>query len=256
MAPRERRVDSRDEPAPRAPAAGDREAVDGDPRALHRAAAQEDVTGDGRLVRAPGLPETEADRAAVDLDPRRRCAGARDRPLRRRGGRGDMEAGDLRAGDRAARAGGVLRAVDREHLQQRGEAAVRRGRRAAHGDGDVLLATRAEHGRAARDWAAGLERPEDLPGLERERAQHTVAAAGEADAARSRRDAAALGLGRLELPDTAGGVDVDRADRAVVVPVLEGGPEVAVQQAEVHVTEQELAALLRRRELLLDQHGG
>src|SRR3954466_4542098 len=118
MAPRERRVDIRDEPALRARDAGDREAVDGDPRALHRAAAQEDVTGDGRLVRAPGLPETEADRAAVDLDPRRRCAGPRDRPLRRRGSRGDMEAGDLRAGDRAARAGGGLRAGYTEPLQK------------------------------------------------------------------------------------------------------------------------------------------
>src|SRR3954454_10466694 len=111
MAPRERRVDVRDEPALRARDAGDREAVDGDPRALHRAAAQEDVTGDGRLVRAPGLPETEADRAAVDPDPRRRCAGARARALRPGGARGAREAGDLRAGARAARAGGVLRAV-------------------------------------------------------------------------------------------------------------------------------------------------
>ena len=70
--------------------------------------------------------------------------------------------------------------------------------------------------RAGRDLEAGLERPQHLARARVERAQHAVAAAGEAEAARGRRHAAALGLGRLELPDAPARVDVDRADRAVV----------------------------------------
>ena len=65
----------------------------------------------------------------------------------------------------------AARPAEREDLQQRRDAAVRRGRRAADGDGDVLLAARREDRRSARDRPPGVERPEDLAGLEVERAQ-------------------------------------------------------------------------------------
>ena len=97
------------------------------------------------------------------------------------------------------------RAADREDLQLRRRAAVRRRRRAADRDRDVLLAACVEDRRARRDLRAGLERPQDLPGLEVERAQVAVASACEAEAGRGRRDAAALGLGRQELPHALAG---------------------------------------------------
>ena len=70
------------------------------------------------------------------------------------------------------------------------------------------------------------------------------------------RHAAALGLRRHEFPHALAGRDVDRADRAVVVPVLERLAEAAVLEPEVYVAEHELPLLLRRRQLLLDQHRG
>src|SRR5581483_7239449 len=158
-------------------------------------------------------------------------------------------------GQRAERRRRLLaRAAELVDLELRRDAAVRRGRRAARGDREILGAVDGVERRAAGDLMAGLERPEDLPGLQVERAQDAVAAAGEAQAARGRRDAAALGLRRLELPDALTGVDVDRADRAVVVPAGQHRPEVAVLQPEEDVAERELALLLRRRQLRLRLH--
>src|SRR3954451_17664999 len=101
----------------------------------------------------------------------------------------------------------------------------------------------------------GLERPEHIARLQVERAQHAVAAAREAEATLGRGDAAALGLRRRELPDLAAGRDVDRADRAVVVPPRQLRAEVAVLQAEEDVTQRELPLLLRRRQHGLDIEG-
>ena len=78
-----------------------------------------------------------------------------------------------------------------------------------------------EDRRRRRRSVARLERQRTLPVAEVERAQDAVAAAGEAEPARGRRHAAALRLGRLELPDAPAGGDVDRADRAVVLPARE-----------------------------------
>ena len=103
---------------------------------------------------------------------------------------------------------------------------------------------------------AGLECPEHLACLEVECAQHAVAAAGEAEPAVGRRDAAAFRLRRPELPHLPARVHVDRADRAVVVPAGQERPEVAVLQPEEDVAEHALAFLLGRRELRLLHDGG
>ena len=73
---------------------------------------------------------------------------------------------------------------------------------------------------------------------------------GEAEPARRGRHAPALGLGRPELPNALAARDVDRADRAMVVPPGERPAEVPVLETEVDVPEEELAPLLRRRQLL------
>ena len=132
-------------------------------------------------------------------------------------------------------------------------AAVGGRRRPADGDRDVLLAADAVDRRAGRDLEAGLERPEHLPRARVEPAQHAVAAAGEPEPARRRRHAASFRFGRAELPDPAARVDVDRADRPVVPPARQQRPELAVREAEEDVAD-ELALLLRRRQLLLDHH--
>src|SRR5205807_4047755 len=106
------------------------------------------------------------------------------------------------------------------------------------------------------DLVAGLELPQDRSGLRVEGAQVAVAAAREADPGRRRRDAAALRLRGLELPDAFARGDVDRADRAVVVPALEEGAEVAVLEPEEHVADELVPELrLRERRLLLDGGG-
>ena len=163
-------------------------------------------------------------------------------------------------GERRARQGGgrrrlLLAAADREDLELGRDAAARGGRRAADGDREVLLAAAQVERRPGRDRRAGLEAPEHLavPGIEG--TQDAVAAAGEAEPARCRRDAAALRLGGLELPDPLAGGDVDRADRAVVVPALEAGAEVPVLEPEEDVALDQLPPLLRRRQLVLDEHG-
>ena len=79
-----------------------------------------------------------------------------------------------------------------------------------------------EDRRPGGDLAAGLERPQDLARLRVERAEHAVAAAGEAEAGRRQADPAPLGLRRVELPDPLAGRDVDRADRAVILPARAG----------------------------------
>ena len=83
----------------------------------------------------------------------------------------------------------LLRGSEREHLELARDAAVRRGRRAAARDRYVLLAVDGEDGGPRRDLVAGLEVPEDRPGLEVERAQRAVPAACEADPGRGRGDA-------------------------------------------------------------------
>ena len=113
-----------------------------------------------------------------------------------------------------------------------------------------------EDRRPGSDLAPGLERPQHLARLRVERAEHAVAAACEADAGRRQADAAPLGLRRVELPDALAGRDVDRADRAVILPARQVVAEVAVVEPEEDVAEQELALLLRRRQLLLDEDAG
>ena len=122
---------------------------------------------------------------------------------------------------RARRCPRAVTAGKREHLEPRRNAAVRRRRSAADGDRDVFLAARGEDRRPARDRAGGVERPEDLARLERERPDEAIATARKPEARRSQRHTSALGLGRRELPDPTAGRHVDGADRAVVVPILE-----------------------------------
>src|SRR6185312_12139546 len=89
-----------------------------------------------------------------------------------------------------------------------------------------------------------------------ESTEDSVSPTGEPEAARRGRHTAAFWLRRLEFPDAPAGRDVDRADRAVIVPARERRAEVAVLETEVDVSEEQLATLLGRCELLLDQHGG
>src|SRR5262249_754247 len=88
----------------------------------------------------------------------------------------------------------LLVALEREDLELRGGAAVRRRRGAADRDRDVLLAVDLVDRRPGRDLEPGLEAPEDVAGVRVERAEDAIAAAREAEPGRGRGDAAAARL--------------------------------------------------------------
>ena len=190
-------------------------------------------------------PRRSRSRSAHDLRPRRRDRRREDaRRVSRR---------ERCARDRRRRLRLLLAAADGEDLELGQGAAVRRGRRASDRDREVLLAAVQVQRRAGRDRRAGLEPPEHLSGLDLERAQDAVTAAGEREPACGCRHPSPLRLRRLELPDAPAGRDVDRADRAVVVPAREVGAEVPVLQPEEDVALDQLPLLLGRRQLVLDQ---
>src|SRR4029078_8092702 len=83
-----------------------------------------------------------------------------------------------------------------------------------------------------------------------------VTAAHESEPGRRGRDAAPLRLRGPELPDAPAARDVDRADRAVVVPALQLRAEGPVRKTKEDVAEDELVPLLRRSQLCLHFYCG
>ena len=180
--------------------------------------------GHGRLVRARRLPERQRRR-------RRRCTSMRALAA---GGRGRRRACVAACRSCApavtgARSCDARRAAPRDLLLPGSEKTCSHDATPPFDEVGVpptVMATYSlppddEDRRPARDRAAGVERPEDLAGLEVERAQEAVAAAREAEArsrsaTRRRARAPASSNFQTRLPRR----DVDRADRAVVVPVL------------------------------------
>ena len=170
--------------------------VDADPCVGDRGALQQEAPGHGLDVRGVGVPRLNGDRSLRgDTCTRPRGAPAAtvdgcDGPrLHARG----LRRGDDGPGGRCGRVGArqrqdrrrrlLLGCPEREDLQLARDAAARGGGRAARGDRDVLRAVdRVDRG-AGGDLVSGLERPEDLAGLQIERAEDAVAAAREPEPA-------------------------------------------------------------------------